>query len=235
MAGWPWPLTSWMALTTAPGPDHTARTAVHRGICREMGEAGGGLRLGPGWRHRVQPSRQEKSTANRPKSVNSSVAMAHSHAAEAERSGQAWRMTTAPRGQGPHQAGRIREPSWVTGARWPLAPHSARPGRNGLRGSQTLAGMPSSPSKAVSQMFPLHVPPAHTAFPTSQNKVLTLPSASPTPSRPHHHHLPLARQLLLPSNMQGFLKTPPSRAPASGCVGNFHPPPMAHRPLPLTP
>lgn len=111
MVGWPWPLTSQVALIAALAPNHTNRTAIHRGTCREMGEAGGGLRLGPGWRHRVQPSRQEKSTANRPKSMNSSMAMAHSQAAEAERSGQWWRMTTLHQGQGPQQAGRVREPA----------------------------------------------------------------------------------------------------------------------------
>lgn len=162
MAGWPWPLTSWVALiagveldgrdrraqrcqpTSCSQPCHTCTPTrfqerhrwhnlessslmVHsrscilwfifgapgidlfclhqRGpglgqsvwagwVCREMGEAGGReLRLGPGWRHRVQLSRPEKSTAKRPKSMKSSMATAHSQTAEADRSGQVWRMT----------------------------------------------------------------------------------------------------------------------------------------------
>lgn len=52
------------------------------------------LRLGPGWRYKVHLFRLEKSTAKRPKSVKSSMATAHSQAAEAERSGQVWRTTT---------------------------------------------------------------------------------------------------------------------------------------------
>lgn len=52
------------------------------------------LRLGPGWRHKVQLFKLEKSTAKRPKSLKSSMATAHSQAAEAERSGQVWRTTT---------------------------------------------------------------------------------------------------------------------------------------------
>lgn len=75
-------------------------TSVHSRTCRVTGEAGGTLRLGPGWRDRAQPSRLEKSTAKRPKSVNSSMATAHSQAADAERRGQVWRTTTSHRVKG---------------------------------------------------------------------------------------------------------------------------------------
>ena len=76
-----------------------------------MGEAGGGLGLpGTGWRHRVQLSRPEKSTAKRPKRVNSSMATTHSQAAEAERSDQVCRTTTVPQGQGHSATGRVRKP-----------------------------------------------------------------------------------------------------------------------------
>lgn len=186
MAGWPWPLTSWVALIAGVGLDgrdrraqrfpptsclqthHTCTpTRVQEGhrwhilessslmihprscllrspwglqrlaffastnfclckwgqglcqnawagwACREMGEAGGGgLRLEPGWRHRVQLSRPEKSTAKRPNSVKSSMAMAHSQAAEAERSSQVWRMTTLHKGQGHTATGTIQTRSW---------------------------------------------------------------------------------------------------------------------------
>lgn len=190
MAGWPWPLTSWVApldrssLRRCAGSEHPGRTAAHRGICREMGEAGGELRLGPGRRLRVQPSRPEKSTANRPKSVNSSMATAHSQAAAAERSGHECRTTTSHGGQGPRHAGRTPRP---------LSTDLPCPVRNGpwelprLSGPQTPSpGCPPTPV-SISGCCPCSL--GAIAFPTFLSHVLH-PWPSLTPLRLHHHHPP---------------------------------------------
>ena len=171
MAGWPWPLASWVAPTAGAEPDGRDRrcedaagwTAVHSWTCREVGESGGGRRLPePGWRHRVQPSRREKSTARRPKRMNSSMAATHSQMAETERIDQECRTTTGARVKGARPqggAGASGEPApdmpYLPGGSGPSHP-TASPAPQPLLPDTLKGALLISPlSAATSQIFPV--------------------------------------------------------------------------------
>ena len=182
MAGWPWPLASWVAPTAGAEPDGRDRRcedaagwmAVHSWTCREVGESGGGRRLPePGWRHRVQPSRREKSTARRPKRMNSSMAATHSQMAETERIDQECRTTTGARVKGARPqggAGASGEPAPdVPYLQRPLSPDSlprssATPPRHSQRGPPYLPSVCSYFPNISGRTFLLFM----AAFPLSQ-------------------------------------------------------------------
>ena len=187
MAGWPWPLASWVAPTAGAEPDGRDRrcedaagwTAVHSWTCREVGESGGGRRLPePGWRHRVQLSRREKSTARRPKRMNSSMAATHSQMAETERIDQECRTTTGARVKGARPqggAGASGEPApdmpYLPGGSGPSHP-TASPAPQPLLPDTLKGALLISPLQLLPKYFRSHVPPVYGSIPTVSKMLL---------------------------------------------------------------